>query len=172
MYTQSYALGIVTLFILMIVKKDSQSVGGVDISINDITNDIVGIGNNDGTSNDIVGIGNNDGTNDIIMLDAIINATTDATTAGEKVGGTAEGKGGSKVGIDDFTKFVLPIFKQKGDDVVVNGKVIQNGTQKIDDKVKNDEPKLINGPSKGFIDGLLMHEDMKIIIPELESLFK
>ena len=42
------------------------------------------------------------------MLDAIINAATEV----EKAGST-EGKGGVKVEIDDFIKFVLPIFKQR-----------------------------------------------------------
>jgi hypothetical protein len=150
MYTQSYALGVMTLFILIMIKKDQNVVGGVEVNIDDI----VGISN-------VV----DDGTNDIMMLDAIsiINATE------EKVGGT-EGKSGIKVEVDDFIKSVLPIFKQDND-IVDDDKIIQNG--KIDHEMKNkNERKLINGPAKGFIDGLLMHEDIKMIIPELESLIK
>ena len=141
-----------TLFILMMIKKDTQSVGGVDVSIDDI-----------------VGINNSidDGTNDIIMIDAMINVITEV-----KVGGM-EGKGGAKVEIEDFVKFVLPIFKQENQENEENDKVVQNGTKKIDDKVKNENKlKLINGPAKGFINGLLIHEDMKTIIPELKSLVK
>ena len=82
--------------------------------------------------------------------------------------GSKEGEG---VEIDDFIKFVLPIFKES--DAVDDNKVVQNGTKRIDHKEKDkNERKLINGPAKGFIDGLLMHEDMKMIIPELESLVK
>ncbi|POG73232.1 hypothetical protein GLOIN_2v1587556, partial [Rhizophagus irregularis DAOM 181602=DAOM 197198] len=146
MYTQSYSIGIMTLSILMMIKKDTQNVGGVDVSIDEI-----------------VGINNNvDGTNDILMMDAIISE--------ERIGGM-EGVGGTKVEIEDFTKFVLSIFKQDRDNADsdnIDSKVIQNGSKKIDDKVKNEsEPKLINGPAKGFIDALLIHED---IVPELKSL--
>ncbi|PKY42123.1 hypothetical protein RhiirA4_441767 [Rhizophagus irregularis] len=146
MYTQSYSIGIMTLSILMMIKKDTQNIGGVDVSIDEI-----------------VGINNNvDGTNDILMMDAIISE--------ERVG-SMEGVGGTKVEIEDFTKFVLSIFKQDRDNADsdnIDSKVIQNGSKKIDDKVKNEsEPKLINGPAKGFIDALLIHED---IVPELKSL--
>ncbi|RIA91403.1 mediator complex subunit Med5-domain-containing protein [Glomus cerebriforme] len=148
MYTQSYSLGIMTLFILMMIRKDTQSVGGVGVSIDEI----VDISNSVGGTDD-----------DIIMIDAIMNTTT------EEKAGNAEGKSGAKV--EDFIKFVLPIFKRESDNI--DSKVVQNGTKKIDSKVKSEnEPKLINGPAKGFIDGLLIHEDMKMIIPELESLVK
>jgi hypothetical protein len=149
MYTQSYSIGIMTLFILMMIKKDTQSVGGVDVSIDEIV----------GINNSVV-----DGTNDILMMDAIITE--------EKVG-SIEGIGGTKAEIEDFIKFVLSIFKQDSDNTIsnnVDSKVVQNGSKTIDDKVKNEnEPKLINGPSKGFIDALSIHED---IIPELKFLVK
>ncbi|GBB83491.1 hypothetical protein RclHR1_01020032 [Rhizophagus clarus] len=146
MYTQSYSIGIMTLFILMMLKKDTQSVGGVDVSIDEI-----------------VGINNSvdDGTNDILMIDAIMP---------EEKGGGMEGVGGTKVEIEHFIKCVLSIFKQDTDGDNVDSKVVQNGSKLIDDKVKNEsELKLINGPAKGFIDALLIHED---IIPELKSLIK
>ncbi|CAI2191917.1 1688_t:CDS:10, partial [Funneliformis geosporum] len=122
MYTQSYALGIMTLFILMMTtKKENQDNFGVEEKMVDDK------------------IGNNE--------DKVRETTV----------------------IDDFIKYVLSVFEQKPKEE----QVLQNGNENGNIyHAKDNEIKLINGPAKGFIDGLLMHKDMKLIIPKLEELVK
>ncbi|CAG8589773.1 1347_t:CDS:10 [Funneliformis caledonium] len=153
MYTQSYALGIMTLFILMMTKKENQD----NFGVGNITNMMIDISNSIG-----------DGTNDIIMMDDIIDTSIEEKMVDDKIGNN-EDKVRETTVIDDFVKYVLSIFEQKPKEE----KILQNGNE--NGKIyhaKDNEIKLINGPAKGFIDGLLMHKDMKMMIPKLDELVK
>jgi hypothetical protein len=138
-----------TLFILMIIKKEDKNHFGVD----GITN-LFDIGN-----------GIDDGTNDIVMMEDIINTSMEEKMLVDNKAESNEDKVKESTGIDDFVKYVLPIFEQKE-----KTSQPENENQKKIDHTKDDKDdkfKLINGPARGFIDGLLTHKDMKIMIPRL-----